>query len=53
MCGSDGRNYGNHCEMQEAACKANKSIVEVDAENCDSGRFGLSKDIAKYSLGIF
>eukprot|EP00105_Crassostrea_gigas_P027037 XP_011448233.1 PREDICTED: agrin isoform X6 [Crassostrea gigas] len=36
VCGSDGRNYGNHCEMQEAACKANKSIVEVDAENCDS-----------------
>ncbi|XP_056008873.1 LOW QUALITY PROTEIN: agrin-like [Ostrea edulis] len=36
VCGSDGRNYGNRCEMQETACKANKSIVEVDPENCNN-----------------
>lgn len=45
VCGSDGRNYGNQCEMQEAACKANKSIVEVDAENCDNGKICLTKKL--------
>ena len=38
MCGSDGLNYGNQCEMQQAACRANMSIVEVDASNCDNGK---------------
>ncbi|XP_022336600.2 agrin-like isoform X4 [Crassostrea virginica] len=36
VCGSDGLNYGNQCEMQQAACRANMSIVEVDASNCDN-----------------
>ena len=38
VCGSDGLNYGNQCEMQQAACRANMSIVEVDASNCDNGK---------------
>ncbi|XP_036053724.1 follistatin-related protein 4 [Onychomys torridus] len=34
VCGSDGRLYGNHCELRRAACLLGKRIVRVHSKDC-------------------
>ncbi|XP_052053322.1 follistatin-related protein 4 isoform X2 [Apodemus sylvaticus] len=34
VCGSDGRLYGNHCELRRAACLLGKQIVSVHSKDC-------------------
>lgn len=34
VCGSDGRLYGNHCELRRAACLLGKRIVSVHSKDC-------------------
>ncbi|XP_052613826.1 follistatin-related protein 4 isoform X2 [Peromyscus californicus insignis] len=34
VCGSDGRLYGNHCELRRAACLLDKRIVSVHSKDC-------------------
>lgn len=42
VCGSDGRLYGNHCELRRAACLLGKRIVSVHSKDCFlKGRRGL------------
>ncbi|KAL1780314.1 follistatin-related protein 4 isoform X1 [Sigmodon hispidus] len=34
VCGSDGKLYGNHCELRRAACLLGKQIVSVHSKGC-------------------
>ncbi|XP_035303277.1 follistatin-related protein 4 isoform X1 [Cricetulus griseus] len=34
VCGSDGRLYGNHCELRRAACLLGTRIVSVHSKDC-------------------
>lgn len=34
VCGSDGRLYGNHCELRRTACLLGKRIVSVHSKDC-------------------
>lgn len=34
VCGSDGRLYGNHCELRRTACLLGQRIVSVHSKDC-------------------
>ena len=35
MCGSDGKTYGNICQMDEESCNQQKEILQIDLDNCN------------------
>lgn len=38
ICGSDGRTYTSKCALERYICKSGKSITEVAAGSCPSGK---------------
>ena len=39
VCGSDGKTYGNECDMRGAACIRKEAIIAVRQGECPSGRW--------------
>ena len=38
MCGSDGKDYNNQCQMDVTVCSTQKTITVVKRGKCDTGR---------------
>lgn len=38
ICGSDGRSYGNECQMKEESCRRQQEIFALPLESCQGNQ---------------